>query len=48
MADQLIKEQIDLSKLEAVPFKQMLTVMNEYMLNNLDFINKYLGIIKII
>jgi hypothetical protein len=44
MSDQILQEQIDLSKLEPIPFKSMLTVMNEYVLNNLDFINKCLVI----
>ena len=34
-------EQIDLSKLEHVPYKNTLGVLNEYVMNQLDFINKF-------
>lgn len=36
-----MSDQIDLSKLEAVPFKNTIGVLNEYILNTLDFINKF-------
>lgn len=41
MADIRPEVEIDLSKLEPVPFKQMVAVLNEYMLNTLDFMNKF-------
>jgi WASH complex subunit CCDC53 len=32
---------LDLTKLEPVPFKNTIGVLNEYILNSLDFINKF-------
>jgi len=34
---------IDLSQLENIPLKNTISIVNSYIVNSLDFINRYLG-----
>lgn len=34
-------DNIDLTKFEPIPYKNTIAVLNEYVLQNIDFLNKY-------
>lgn len=36
-----MENNIDLTKLEPIPYRNTIAILNEYVIQNMDFLNKY-------